>query len=332
MTNVHVSHCLRSREDGLLAEEPRVLRGRKTRSPATVTSGGRPRGKHETTAPVHAPAGADIPRGGRRVGARIRAHDWATSPLGPVDDWPQSLRRRSASCCPRRPSGPLLGSGVRRASTTTPTRRCSAPSTLRSARPARECLERGVGRARAAVRGESCGPARPSGRGTTVFLLERHGFREETYFDVSYDPGARSRRQRRRRVLHRQRDDRRVLGERRLRTAARARRATAERDESRRVCRNAAAVLVMTTRWTFPFALSTSATTRGAGAARRRRGIDADDLPSSPPVRINRASTGPGRRALASSRRRADASSPPRRLARRPWPEQVAVRPISSLG
>ena len=32
------------------------------------------------------------PIGGGEMGARIRAHDWAATPLGPVDAWPQSLR------------------------------------------------------------------------------------------------------------------------------------------------------------------------------------------------------------------------------------------------
>jgi hypothetical protein len=56
-----------------LPEEPRVLRGRKTRSPATVTSGGRPRGKHETTAPVHAPAEPISSRGAARWAPASRA-------------------------------------------------------------------------------------------------------------------------------------------------------------------------------------------------------------------------------------------------------------------
>ena len=41
-----------------------------------------------------------------------------------------------------------------------------------------------------------------------LFELERHGFLEETYFDVSYDPGARRVGRGRRRVLHRDRNDR----------------------------------------------------------------------------------------------------------------------------
>ena len=28
------------------------------------------------------------------MGALMRAHDWSSSPLGPPEDWPQSLRDR----------------------------------------------------------------------------------------------------------------------------------------------------------------------------------------------------------------------------------------------
>lgn len=32
------------------------------------------------------------PQGGREMGALIRAHNWAATPLGPIESWPQSLR------------------------------------------------------------------------------------------------------------------------------------------------------------------------------------------------------------------------------------------------
>lgn len=38
------------------------------------------------------PRGSDFFIGGGEMGARIRAHDWAATPLGPVERWPQSLR------------------------------------------------------------------------------------------------------------------------------------------------------------------------------------------------------------------------------------------------
>jgi len=37
-------------------------------------------------------ATADFLAGGGEMGERIRAHDWAATPLGPIGSWPQSLR------------------------------------------------------------------------------------------------------------------------------------------------------------------------------------------------------------------------------------------------
>ena len=41
---------------------------------------------------TQAHAAAGWPAGGGEMGARIRAHDWAATPLGPVAAWPQSLK------------------------------------------------------------------------------------------------------------------------------------------------------------------------------------------------------------------------------------------------
>ncbi|MBM1172451.1 hypothetical protein [Microvirga arabica] len=38
------------------------------------------------------PAVHDFLQGGGQMGARMRAHDWSTSPLGEPAHWPQSLR------------------------------------------------------------------------------------------------------------------------------------------------------------------------------------------------------------------------------------------------
>jgi len=38
------------------------------------------------------PADADFLTGGGEIAAMIRAHDWSSSPLGPIEGWPQSLR------------------------------------------------------------------------------------------------------------------------------------------------------------------------------------------------------------------------------------------------
>src|SRR5688572_21226150 len=36
--------------------------------------------------------GAEWPRGDGQMARRIRAHDWASTPLGPIEGWPASLR------------------------------------------------------------------------------------------------------------------------------------------------------------------------------------------------------------------------------------------------
>jgi PAS domain S-box-containing protein len=41
---------------------------------------------------------ADWPVGGGGTGALLRAHDWASTSLGPVDHWPQSLRTSISTC------------------------------------------------------------------------------------------------------------------------------------------------------------------------------------------------------------------------------------------
>jgi hypothetical protein len=35
--------------------------------------------------------------GGGIMGERVRTHDWAATPLGPVETWPQSLRTTLSS-------------------------------------------------------------------------------------------------------------------------------------------------------------------------------------------------------------------------------------------
>ena len=39
-----------------------------------------------------------FPLGGGEMGARIRAHDWAATPLGPIESWPSPLRMAIDIC------------------------------------------------------------------------------------------------------------------------------------------------------------------------------------------------------------------------------------------
>ena len=83
----------------------------------------------------------------------------------------------------------------------------------------------------------SCAPARRSGRKDLLFILERHGFLEETLLRRLVRPGARRVGRRRRRVLHRHRDDR-ARGRRAPPGAAARsrRRATPRRARAREAC------------------------------------------------------------------------------------------------
>lgn len=45
-----------------------------------------------TQRPAIEPAGLDFLAGGGEMGALMRAHEWAATPMGPPDTWPQSLR------------------------------------------------------------------------------------------------------------------------------------------------------------------------------------------------------------------------------------------------
>lgn len=127
--------------------------------------------------------------GGGEMGAIIRAKDWSSTPLGPVDGWPQSLRSAVSILLPSRAQiclfwGPDLVAIYNDAYR--PTLGVKHPRAL--GQPAREVwsefwdevlrpLLEGVLRT-----GEAFWAS------DHPFFLERHGYPEETYFDISYDP------------------------------------------------------------------------------------------------------------------------------------------------
>jgi signal transduction histidine kinase/DNA-binding response OmpR family regulator len=123
------------------------------------------------------------------MGERMRAMDWASTALGPVDRWPQSLRSTVSLLLPSKAQivlfwGPefvaLYNDAYR------PVFGAKHPHVL--GRPGREAwneiwdsmlhdLLAGVVRTGEAFWAKDL-----------LFGLERYGFLEETYFDVSYDP------------------------------------------------------------------------------------------------------------------------------------------------
>jgi PAS domain S-box-containing protein len=131
----------------------------------------------------------DFLSGGGEMGARIRAFEWSQTPLGPVDSWPQSLRSATSILLSSRAQivlfwGPDLIALYNDAYA--PVFGSKHPWAM--GKPARECwaeiwkdtlapLFSGVLESGAAFYAQDY-----------PFFIERHGYPEETYFDVSYDP------------------------------------------------------------------------------------------------------------------------------------------------
>ncbi|HEX2670036.1 MAG TPA: PAS domain-containing protein, partial [Polyangiaceae bacterium] len=127
--------------------------------------------------------------GGGEMGARMRQLPWASTPLGAPDAWPQSLRSTVSLLLPSKAQmvlfwGPefvtIYNDAYR------PVFGTKHPHAL--GQPGREAwreiwdtqlspLLEGVVRTGEAFWARDL-----------LFVLERHGFAEETYFDVSYDP------------------------------------------------------------------------------------------------------------------------------------------------
>src|SRR5687768_10970340 len=126
--------------------------------------------------------------GGGEMGGRIRRLEWASTPLGPTDTWPQSLRSAVSILLPSKAQICLFwGSELIKLYNDAyiPVLGQKHPGSL--GHPAREVwveiwevlgpLLEGVVATGEAFRGVDY-----------PFYLDRHGFTEETYFDVSYDP------------------------------------------------------------------------------------------------------------------------------------------------
>ena len=138
---------------------------------------------------THPAAASDWLVGGGEMGALIRAFDWGSTALGPVDTWPQSLRSAVSICLPSKAQiilcwGPelivLYNDGDR------PVFGAKHPHVL--GLPVREAwrevwpqvlkqLFEGVMTSGEAFAADDL-----------PFSLERNGYAEEAYFDVSYDP------------------------------------------------------------------------------------------------------------------------------------------------
>src|SRR6185503_18135746 len=138
---------------------------------------------------THSSTPAAVLSGGGELGDRMRSLDWATTPLGALEQWPQSLRSVASMLLPSKaqiilfwgPEFVVLYNDAYR-----PVFGAKHPHAL--GLPGREAwseiwdsqlheLLAGVVRTGEAFWARDL-----------LFELERYGFVEETYFDVSYDP------------------------------------------------------------------------------------------------------------------------------------------------
>jgi PAS domain S-box-containing protein len=135
------------------------------------------------------PAATDWLVGGGELGALIRAKDWSATPLGPVERWPQSLRSAVSILLPSRAQiclfwGPQLVAIYNDAYR--PALGVKHPWAL--GRPACEVWSEFWDEVLRPLLEGVLDTGEAFWARDHPFFLERHGYPEETYFDISYDP------------------------------------------------------------------------------------------------------------------------------------------------
>ncbi|HSA54195.1 MAG TPA: ATP-binding protein [Gemmatimonadaceae bacterium] len=143
----------------------------------------------DTIPPATTPSAFDWLVGGGELGALIRAKDWSTTPLGTVDTWPQSLRSAVSILLPSRAQiclfwGPELVAIYNDAYR--PALGDKHPWAL--GRPAREVWNEIWEDVLRSLLESVLHTGETFWASDFIFFLERHGYAEETYFDISYDP------------------------------------------------------------------------------------------------------------------------------------------------
>jgi signal transduction histidine kinase len=148
-------------------------------------------GLTEDLVPQHqrVPSTTDWLVGGGEMGDLIRSKDWSQTSLGPVESWPQSLRSAVSILLPSRAQiclfwGPdlvtLYNDPYR------PTLGVKHPAAL--GLPAREVWHELWDPVLRSLFEGVLNTGEAFWASDHPFFLERHGYPEETYFDVSYDP------------------------------------------------------------------------------------------------------------------------------------------------
>jgi len=127
--------------------------------------------------------------GGGEMGAHMRAMDWTRTPLGSPSEWPQSLRSTVSMLLPSKaqiclfwgPDFTVLYNDAYR-----PVFGVKHPHAL--GRPGRDAWSEIWDSQLHGLLADVVRTGEAFWARDLLFQLERHGFPEETYFDVSYDP------------------------------------------------------------------------------------------------------------------------------------------------
>jgi signal transduction histidine kinase len=127
--------------------------------------------------------------GGGEMGERIRGFDWSKTPLGPVEVWPQSLRSAVSILLPSKAQIVLFWGGdlvTLYNDAYRPVFGAKHPDVL--GMPARQAWSE-IWRGGLEVLFEGVlATGEAYWASNRPFFIKRHGFLEETFFDVSYDP------------------------------------------------------------------------------------------------------------------------------------------------
>jgi signal transduction histidine kinase len=127
--------------------------------------------------------------GGGEMGERIRAFDWAKTPLGPVESWPQSLRSAVSILLPSRAQIVLFwGSELITLYNDAyrPVLGAKHPAAL--GQPAHQAWSELWSTTLKELFEGVLATGTAYWASNRPFFMRRHGFLEETFFDVSYDP------------------------------------------------------------------------------------------------------------------------------------------------
>ena len=126
--------------------------------------------------------------GGGEMGERIRASTGPRPPSAPRHVAAEPAQRRQHPAAVEGADLPVLGTGADQALQRRLHPGAGQQASRRARPPGPRGVERDLGRPGPACWTASSPPARRFAATDHPFYLDRHGFAEETYFDVSYDP------------------------------------------------------------------------------------------------------------------------------------------------